>query len=99
MLARLDAVDILICHSPPKGVADRTSGGQSVGSTAIRDAVERTQPPLVLCGHIHDSWGAEGHIGASRIVNLGPRAGSSRCDGCCRSNRSRLPPFCPPRWR
>jgi len=72
MLARLDAVDILICHSPPKGVADRTSSGQSVGSTAIRDAIERAQPALVLCGHIHDSWGAEGHIGASRVVNLGP---------------------------
>ena len=72
LLAPLEAVDILISHSPPKGVADRTSSGQSVGSTAIRDAIERTQPGLVLCGHIHDSWGAEGHIGASRVVNLGP---------------------------
>ena len=72
LLARLDKVDILVCHSPPKGVADRTSAGQSVGSTAIRDAIERTQPGLVLCGHIHDSWGVEGHIGASRVVNLGP---------------------------
>lgn len=72
MLAACDAADILITHSPPKGVADVTSGGASVGSTAIREAILRIQPALALCGHIHDSWGAEGRIGATRVVNLGP---------------------------
>lgn len=72
MLNACTQADILITHSPPKGVADRTSGGQSVGSTAIRAAIERIQPRLALCGHIHDSWGQEGTIGATRVVNLGP---------------------------
>jgi Icc-related predicted phosphoesterase len=72
LLAGCDAVDVLIVHSPPKGVADRTSEGHSVGSEAIRAAIERLQPDLVVCGHIHDSWGQEGRIGTSRIVNLGP---------------------------
>ena len=72
LLAGCDAADILITHSPPKGVADVTSEGQSVGSTAIREAIARVQPELALCGHIHDSWGREGMIGASRVVNLGP---------------------------
>ncbi|MDQ2091711.1 metallophosphoesterase family protein [Marimonas arenosa] len=74
MLARCDAADILITHSPPKGVADVTSGGHSVGSTAIAAAIERIQPQLAFCGHIHDSWGREGRIGATRVVNLGPFA-------------------------
>jgi Icc-related predicted phosphoesterase len=73
LLAGCDSADILITHSPPRGVADRTSAGQSVGSTAIRAAIERIQPRLALCGHIHDSWGQEGQIGATRVVNLGPR--------------------------
>lgn len=73
MLAGCEAADILITHSPPRGVADRTSAGQSVGSTAIRAAIERIQPRLALCGHIHDSWGQDGRIGATRVVNLGPR--------------------------
>lgn len=73
LLAGCDAADILITHSPPKGVADRTSAGQSVGSTAIHAAIERIQPRLAFCGHIHDSWGQEGQIGATRVVNLGPR--------------------------
>ncbi len=72
MLAHCAAADILMTHSPPKGVADLTSTGVSVGSTAIRDAIERIQPRLAICGHIHDSWGAEGVIGETRVVNLGP---------------------------
>lgn len=71
-LARCEAADILLLHAPPKGVADRTSGGLSVGSTAIRDAIARIGPQLALCGHVHDSWGCEGTIGGTRVVNLGP---------------------------
>ena len=72
LLAPCEAADILVLHSPPRGVADLTSGGQSVGSTAIRAAIERVQPQLALCGHIHDSWGVAGLIGATKVVNLGP---------------------------
>jgi uncharacterized protein len=72
MLARCSEADVLVLHSPPKGVADTTSSGLSVGSVAIRDAISRIQPKLAVCGHIHDSWGREGLIGSTRVVNLGP---------------------------
>lgn len=72
LLDRCPCADILVTHSPPKGLADLTSTGLSVGSTAVRDAILRLRPRLALCGHIHDSWGAEGRIGATRVVNLGP---------------------------
>lgn len=68
-----DSADILLFHSPPKGVADLTSAGLSVGSIALRDAVQRLQPKLTVCGHIHDSWGVTGTIGRSHVANLGPR--------------------------
>ena len=71
-LAGCDAADVMILHAPPKGVVDRTSGGLSVGSEAIRAAIQRVQPRLALCGHIHDCWGESGEIGATRVVNLGP---------------------------
>ena len=71
-LMRCEAADILIFHSPPKGIADATSTGMSVGSQAIHGAIARIQPKLAVCGHIHDSWGQEGMIGATRVVNLGP---------------------------
>ncbi|MEP3347270.1 MAG: metallophosphoesterase [Litoreibacter sp.] len=63
---------ILVTHTPPNGIADLYEDGTHGGSTAVRDAIEATTPRLTLCGHIHNSWGAEGHIGASHIRNLGP---------------------------
>ena len=68
-----DEADIMVFHSPPKGIADRTSNGLSIGSTAIRAAIERVQPRLAVCGHVHDCWGETGIIGATQVVNLGPR--------------------------
>ncbi|WP_238363915.1 metallophosphoesterase family protein [Mesobacterium pallidum] len=72
MLDQCEATHLLVTHSPPKGIADVTSHGLSVGSTAIHAAVERLQPQWNLFGHIHDCWGQEGVIGATRCRNLGP---------------------------
>jgi len=74
LLAPCAAADILILHSPPKGIADLTADGRSAGSTAIHSAIARIQPKLAVCGHIHDSWKREGFIGRTRVVNLGPTA-------------------------
>ena len=35
-------------------------------------AIEEKRPRLVVCGHIHESWGCEGEIGSTPIRNLGP---------------------------
>jgi Icc-related predicted phosphoesterase len=65
-------VRVFCPHSPPVGTAcDRLRSGEHVGSRSLRDFVEREQPDLVLCGHIHESRG-EDLIGRSRIVNPGP---------------------------
>lgn len=64
---------LLLSHSPAKGAVDRLGDGTALGSTAVRDWVTDHQPRLMLCGHIHDSWGQEAHIGATRVLNLGPQ--------------------------
>lgn len=59
-------------HAPPMGTAcDRLASGEHVGSTVIRTFIEREQPDLVLCGHIHESRGTD-TIGAAQIINPGP---------------------------
>lgn len=63
---------VLVAHSPPRGVVDRDSGGRSLGSSAILEAIERTQPRLVVCGHIHASAGRTEYSGATPVVNAGP---------------------------
>jgi len=63
---------VLVLHSPPKGHCDVSGAGENLGSQALADAIERLAPPLAVCGHIHESWGARSRIGASEIANLGP---------------------------
>jgi Icc-related predicted phosphoesterase len=63
---------VLVSHSPPKNAVDRDSKGKSLGSTAVRDAVENREPVLTVCGHIHGSWGETAEIGPTTVVNAGP---------------------------
>jgi uncharacterized protein len=63
---------ILVVHSPPHGHCDASSAGEHLGSTAVLEAIEQKQPRLAVCGHIHESWGAESKIGSTKVVNLGP---------------------------
>jgi len=63
---------VLVTHAPPKGAVDRSSHGTSLGSTAIRAAVEAKHPRLVVCGHIHDCAGRQEFIGDVPVINAGP---------------------------
>ncbi len=51
--------DILVCHQPPYGHLDHIASFGSVGSLGIAEAVEKTQPLIVLSGHIHENFGCE----------------------------------------
>ena len=72
LLAGCPAGCVLVSHSPPKGAVDVSSGGRSLGSVAVREAVERVRPVLVVCGHIHAGAGKQAAIGLSPVVNAGP---------------------------
>jgi Icc-related predicted phosphoesterase len=67
-------VRIFCPHAPPHDTAcDRIRSGEHVGSQAIRALVDREQPDVVLCGHIHESRAID-EVGATRVVNPGPVA-------------------------
>lgn len=67
-------VRILCSHAPPHGTAcDRLRTGEHVGSPALRELIDREQPDLVLCGHIHESRAID-ELGPTRVVNPGPAA-------------------------
>jgi len=67
-------VHIFCPHAPPHAtVCDRLPSGEHVGSRALRSFIEREQPPVVLCGHIHEARGTD-EIGSARIANPGPVA-------------------------
>jgi Icc-related predicted phosphoesterase len=93
-LATMDQA-IFNLHVPPKDsqldkaallnpdLSPVMSGGapvlDGVGSTAVRTAIERHQPPLALHGHIHESRGAV-RIGRTLCIN----PGSEYSDGVLR---------------
>lgn len=72
-LADLTGDAVLVVHSPPKNHCDAAGSGLHLGSTAIAAAIERAQPKLAVCGHIHESWGERSNIGETEIANLGPK--------------------------
>lgn len=72
LLEALPDDGLLVVHSPPKGHCDRSAGQEHLGSTAILEAIERSQPRLAVCGHIHEAWGERSTIGRTEVANLGP---------------------------
>lgn len=63
---------VLVSHSPPRGTADTDSSGRHLGSRAVVDVIEAKSPRLLVCGHIHASWGARAQVGSTEVVNAGP---------------------------
>ncbi len=63
---------LFVSHQPPKDTAaDLTSGGQHVGSKAVRDFILAHQPLACFTAHIHESQGVS-RLGATTVINPGP---------------------------
>ena len=41
------------------------------GSEGVKKAIERFQPDIALCSHIHEAWGIEEKIGKTKLINVG----------------------------
>ncbi len=65
---------VLVTHTPPfQTKLDMILTGKHAGSRSIRSFIERSQPDLVVCGHIHEARGVD-TIGKTQIVNCGAAA-------------------------
>ncbi len=64
-------LDVLVSHHPPKGVVDKTFLGIRAGLNELREFIEKYDPKLHLCGHIHEARGKE-LLGKTIVVNPGP---------------------------
>lgn len=66
-------LDLLVVHGPPFGACDDNAQGQPCGSHALREAVVRAKPQVVVCGHIHEARGHDRILhagGASHVYNV-----------------------------
>ncbi|HAS88999.1 MAG TPA: serine/threonine protein phosphatase [Desulfovibrio sp.] len=66
---------LLVVHDAPFNTKlDVIGNGMHVGSKSVRSFIDKHQPEIVLCGHIHESSG-EDLIGKSRVFNPGMASG------------------------
>ncbi|MBU0665916.1 MAG: metallophosphoesterase [Nanoarchaeota archaeon] len=63
---------ILILHGPPYKTKLDNIGGAHVGNKSFTNFIKKTQPELVICGHIHECFHRKDKIGKTRIINPGP---------------------------
>ena len=61
--------DVAVIHTPPFGYYDWIAGN-SVGSKAVREWMEKMKPKVLICAHIHEYEGAA-KVGETFIVKLG----------------------------
>ena len=73
---------VWIHHAPPEGSPVSWTGMKSAGDECLRGWIERFQPDMVLCGHIHNapfypqgSW--VDRIGKTWVFNPGRQIGAS----------------------
>jgi Calcineurin-like phosphoesterase superfamily domain len=61
-------IDVLVTHTPPKGILDTSSRGRSLGCQALANEMTRISPQVHCFGHVHASAGQH-RIGETLFVN------------------------------
>jgi Icc-related predicted phosphoesterase len=80
-VADVGEVDVLCCHIPPdvpEVLYDTRGRRMERGSVAVRDAVYRTQPQLMLHGHVHNPLSRRTRLGRTECVNVGHFRGTGQ---------------------
>jgi uncharacterized protein len=63
---------IMVTHMHPKGSKSEFSGWE--GSKAIREAIKKFEPNILINSHIHEAGGIEEKIGNTRVINVSRKA-------------------------
>jgi Icc-related predicted phosphoesterase len=59
---------IMVTHMHPKGSKSEFSGFK--GSKAVKKAIDKFKPDIVINSHIHEASGIEEYMGKSKVVNV-----------------------------
>ncbi len=62
---------VLLLHGPPFGTTADLINERHVGHKDYRAFIERAKLKLVICGHLHETFGATDMIGTTKVVNPG----------------------------
>lgn len=64
--------DIIITHGPPARTKLDSLHEEHVGNESYRTIIEKNQPKLYVCGHIHENFSVVDSLKKTIIINPGP---------------------------
>lgn len=64
---------IMVTHVHPTGTTMEKFTKFFPGSEGVRKAVEKLNPDILLCSHVHEAEGIEEKIGNTRVINVGKK--------------------------
>ncbi len=62
---------IMVTHVHPEGTLMEKFTSFFKGSKAVREAIEKFKPDILLCSHVHEAEGIEEKIGKTKVINVG----------------------------
>lgn len=62
---------IMVTHVHPSGAKSEKFSRFLEGSKGVRDAIDKFQPDILLCSHVHEAEGLEEKIGKTKVMNVG----------------------------
>jgi Icc-related predicted phosphoesterase len=64
---------IMVSHVHPSGTKMERFTQFFEGSKAVRRAIEKFQPDIMFCSHVHEAEGLEEKIGKTKVINVGSK--------------------------
>lgn len=66
-------VKIMVSHVHPANSKIEKFTQFFNGSKAVRRAIDKFQPDIMICSHVHEAEGLEEKIGKTRVINVGSK--------------------------
>jgi len=64
---------IMVTHVHPSGSLMEKLSTIVPGSEGVRKAIEKFQPDIAICSHVHEAEGIEEKIGKTKVINVGKK--------------------------
>jgi Icc-related predicted phosphoesterase len=64
---------IMVTHVHPSSTKMEKFTSIFPGSDGVRKAIDKFQPDIAICSHVHEAEGIEEKIGKTRLINVGKK--------------------------
>ena len=64
---------IMVTHVHPEGTKMEKFTKFFPGSSGVKKAIEKFQPDILLCSHVHEAEGIEEKVGKTKVINVGKK--------------------------